>query len=235
MWSGATLVEVPAEWIGLTLSFAAVVTNTAYSVEHDAAATLPPLSPLSPFKSAKLLVHDRRWMAGFAAETAGWLMYVTALRLAPLALVQAGGASGVAVLAFATARGHPSRLARREQFAVVLAAAGLALLSLSLVGTVASDHRPRVAGVVIWLAACGGSAVLLVAKPARVVPAASLGLAAGLLFADGDISAKLVGFRRPWVAGGAAPGAVLPARRPRPVPGRSAGSPSGRPGRRRER
>lgn len=55
------------------------------------------------------------------------------------------------------------------------------------------------AGVVIWLAACGGSAVLLVAKPARVVPAASLGLAAGLLFADGDISAKLVGYGGLWV------------------------------------
>jgi hypothetical protein len=32
------------------------------------------------------------------AETAGWLMYVAALRLAPLSLVQAVAASGVAAL-----------------------------------------------------------------------------------------------------------------------------------------
>ncbi|PZR81180.1 MAG: hypothetical protein DLM65_06465, partial [Candidatus Aeolococcus gillhamiae] len=117
-------------WIGLVLAFAsALVTNTAYSFEHDAAAALPPLSPRRPFRSAQFLLRDRRWLTAFAAETAGWLMYVAALRLAPLALVQAVVASGVAVLAFATARGHPSRLARREQLAVVLALAGLTLLA----------------------------------------------------------------------------------------------------------
>jgi hypothetical protein len=124
---------------------------------------------------------------------------VAALRLAPLALVQAVAASGVAVLAFATARGHPSRLARREQLAVILALAGLTLLALSLVGTGESDHHPAVAGIVIWLAACGGGAALLIAIPTRFGRAASLGLAAGLLFADGDISAKLVGYGGLWL------------------------------------
>jgi hypothetical protein len=33
-------------------------------------------------------------------------------------------------------------------------------------GTTAPDHHPPVAGVVIWLAACGGAA-LLIATPAR--------------------------------------------------------------------
>jgi drug/metabolite transporter (DMT)-like permease len=191
---------MPPVWIGLTLAFAsALVTNTAYSLEHDAAAALPPLSPRRPFRSAKLLLGDRRWLAAFGAETAGWLMYVAALRLAPLSLVQAVAASGVAVLAFATARGHPSRLARREQAAVVLAVAGLVLLALSLVNTAESDQHPRVIGVIIWLAACGGAAVLLIAVPTRFARAASLGLAAGLLFADGDISAKLVGYGGWWL------------------------------------
>jgi drug/metabolite transporter (DMT)-like permease len=191
----------PPTWTGLTLAFAsALVTNTAYSLEHDAAAALPPLSPHHPFRSAKLLLGDRRWLTAFGAETAGWLMYVAALRLAPLALVQAVAASGVAVLAFATARGHPSRLARREQAAVVLAIAGLTLLALSLVGTTESDQRPAAIGVVVWLAACGGGAALLIAIPTRFGRAASLGLAAGLLFADGDISAKLVGYGGLWLA-----------------------------------
>ena len=191
---------MPPVWIGLTVAFAsALVTNTAYSLEHDAAAALPPLSPRRPFRSAELLVRDRRWLIAFAAETAGWLMYVAALWLAPLSLVQAVAASGVAVLAFATARGHPSRLARREQAAVVLAVAGLVLLALSLVNTAESDRHPHVIGVIIWLAACGGGAVLLIAEPTRFARAASLGLAAGLLFADGDISAKLVSYGGWWL------------------------------------
>src|SRR5512135_3572695 len=192
---------MPLIWIGLMIAFAsAVVTNTAYSLEHDAAAALPPLSPRRPFRSVEWLLGDRQWLIAFGAETAGWLMYVAALRLAPLALVQAVAASGVAVLAFATARGHPSRLARREQAAVILAVAGLALLALSLVDTAESDQQPAVAGTIIWLAACGGGAVLLIAIPTRFGRAASLGLAAGLLFADGDISATLVGYGGPWLA-----------------------------------
>jgi hypothetical protein len=192
---------MPPVWIGLTVAFAsALVTNTAYSLEHDAAAALPPLSPRRPVESVRLLLGDRRWLLAFGAETAGWLMYVAALRLAPLSLVQAVAASGVAVLAFATARGHPSRLARREQFAVVLSIAGLILLASSLVDTAEADQRPAVIGVVIWLAACGGGAVLLIAIPTRFGRAASLGLAAGLLFADGDISAKLAGYGGIWLA-----------------------------------
>jgi hypothetical protein len=192
---------MPPVWIGLTVAFAsALVTNTAYSLEHDAAAALPPLLPRRPLESVRLLLGDRRWLLAFGAETAGWLMYVAALRLAPLSLVQAVAASGIAVLAFATARGHPSRLVLREQVAVILAIAGLVLLAFSLAGTAEADQRPAVIGVIIWLAACGGGAVLLIAVPTRFGRAASLGLAAGLLFADGDISAKLVGYGGIWLA-----------------------------------
>jgi drug/metabolite transporter (DMT)-like permease len=187
-------------WIGLALAFvSAIITNTAYSLAHDAAAVLPPLSPRRPMRSATLLLRDRRWLLAFAAESTGWLMYVAALRLAPLALVQAVVASGVAVLAFATARGHPSRLARRERYAVVLALAGLVMLALSLVGVEPSDHHPAVLAIIIWLSACAAGAALLIGIPGRFARAASLGLATGLLFADGDISAKLVGYGDWWL------------------------------------
>lgn len=187
-------------WIGLTLALAsALLTNIAYVREHDAAAELPPLSPARPLRSAALLIHDRRWVRAFVAETVGWLLYVAALRLAPLALVQAVVASGVAVLAFVTASGHPSRLARRERYAVVLALAGLVMLALSLLGVEPSDHRPAVLAIIVWLAACGSGAALLIVIPGRFARAASLGLATGLLFADGDVSAKLVGYGAWWL------------------------------------
>jgi drug/metabolite transporter (DMT)-like permease len=187
-------------WIGLILAFAsALVTNTAYAFEHDAAAALPPLSPRRPFRSIEFLIDDRRWLKAFGTETAGWLMYVAALRLAPLALVQSVTASGVAVLAFVTAHGHPSRLARREQLAVILALIGLALLGLSIIGAPPTQKHPPVIGIVIWLAACGAGAALLIAIPTRFGRAASLGLATGLLFSIGDISAKLIGYGGAWL------------------------------------
>lgn len=187
-------------WIGLVLAFAsALVTNTAYSFEHDAAAALPPLSPRRPFRSIEFLVDDRRWLKAFGTETAGWLLYVAALRLAPLALVQSVTASGVAVLAFVTVRGHPSRLARREQIAVILALAGLVLLGLSIIGVSPTQKHPPVIGIMIWLAGCGAGAALLIAIPTRFGRAATLGLATGLLFSVGDISAKLIGYGGAWL------------------------------------
>jgi hypothetical protein len=138
-------------------------------------------------------------MKAFAAETTGWLMYVAALRLAPLALVQAVTASGVAVLAFATARGHPSRLARRERIAVVLALVGLLALGLSLLGKESGDQHPPAIGIIIWLTVCGMIAFVVIVRPPRFGRAATLGLAAGLLFADGDVSAKLIGYGGLWL------------------------------------
>ena len=187
-------------WIGLPVALAsAVLTNAAYSFEHDAAAALPPLSPRRPLRSAIVLARDRRWLLAFATESAGWLLYVAALRLAPLALVQAVVASGVAVLAFATARGHPARLEQRERYAVAAALAGLVLLALSLAGMAPSDQRPAVPAIAAWLAAGAAGAALLVGAPGRFARAASLGLATGLLFADGDISAKLAGYGGWWL------------------------------------
>jgi drug/metabolite transporter (DMT)-like permease len=127
---------------------------------------------------------------GSDQEPAGWSAVTKKLRL---------GASGVGVLAFATARGHPSRLARRERSAVVLAFAGLVLLALSVTGRQELDHRPSAVGVIVWLAAAAGVAAFFIIRPTRSARAASLGLASGLLLSDGDISAKLIGYRGPWL------------------------------------
>src|SRR5439155_11912750 len=72
-----------AAWIGLGLSFvSALVVNWAYTREHAAASTLPPLSPRHPLAAARLLLRARMWLVGFASETAGWIVYVVSLALA---------------------------------------------------------------------------------------------------------------------------------------------------------
>ena len=187
--------------IGLSLAFvSAVAVNWAYSREHDSAAAMPRFTPRRPLRFVSLLLADRRWRTGFAVESAGWLVYVAALRLAPLSLVQAVCASGIAVLALASARWHPAGLARREWTAVFCALGGLLLLSLSLVDTHQADHPPGWAAVLLWLGGSLAAALLIARFGAGLARGPALGLAAGLLFAGGDISAKVVVYGGVWLA-----------------------------------
>jgi hypothetical protein len=188
-------------WLGLALALvSAVAVNWAYTEEHDAAAGLPRLKPRRPLRSAKLLLRDRDWRKGFATESAGWLLYVAALRLAPLSLVQAVGAGGIGVLALLAARGDPRRLRRSHRLAVLAALVGLVCLALSLLGTATAEQRPKLVPTGVWLAALAGLAVALVVSRLPFARAATLGLAAGLLFAGGDISVKLVVHGGWWIA-----------------------------------
>jgi heavy metal translocating P-type ATPase len=186
--------------VGLVLALvSAVGVNWAYSHEHDAAAAMPAFSPRQPVRFVHLLVSDRRWVRAFVVETAGWLVYVAALALAPLSLVQAICASGIAVLALVSVRGRPQLLARREKLAVAVAFAGLLLLSLSIVDTHQADHPPDVTALALWLGVLFVLAVALGRRRAGLAAGPALGLAAGLFFAGGDISAKLVVYGGPWL------------------------------------
>ena len=176
----------------------AVAVNWAYTKEHDAVRALPALSPRHPLRAGRDLVETRAWLVAFGTETFGWLMYVAALHLAPLALVQAVGAAGIAVLAMSEARGHPGRLPRHEQLAVVFAIAGLVLLGLSVPKHQPGDHAPEAIQAVLWVGVTVGAAAALSVTRVRYSDAATLGFAAGLLFAGGDISAKLVVFGGAW-------------------------------------
>ena len=186
--------------IGLTLALiSAIAVNWAYTREHDAAAGMPPFSARRPRQFLSSLLSNRRWLVGFGTETAGWLVYLAALRLAPISLVQAVCASGIAVLALVMVHGHPSRLTRAEQIAVVVAVAGLVLLSLSLFGTHQQDRMPDPAAVAAWLGGSVAAALILAVFRLPLARGPALGLAAGLLFAGGDISAKLVVYGGLWL------------------------------------
>jgi hypothetical protein len=184
---------VTQTWVGLALAFvSALAVNWGYAWENDAADNLPPVFAHRPLAAVRTLFGSKPWRIGFALETSGWLVYIAALRLAPLALVQAVSASGIGVLALVGSRGRPRSLPAHEQLAVVVAIVGLALLGVSLVATHPSEHTPGGSGVALWLGACFGGAALLIAVQTHMVEAARHGLAAGLLFAGGDISAKLL-------------------------------------------
>jgi hypothetical protein len=109
--------------------------NVGYLVEHSVASKLPPLSARHPLHSARLLLGQRRWLLGFCVEATGWLLYVLALALAPLSLVQATAAGGIGILAVMVSRYRKVPLTQLERIGVALSVAGLVLLGISLAGT----------------------------------------------------------------------------------------------------
>jgi hypothetical protein len=188
--------------LGLTLVSACLI-NWGYLAEHAAASRLPPLLPRRPLRSLLLLLRSRRWLTGFAAETAGFGLYVAAVALAPLALVQAVAAGGIGVLAFLVAKTTGRRLDRREAFGVAVAIGGLALLGISLAGGAEHGAAAGWIPVAMWLGASLAAAVLVVASGATVLRGgagrggagrggAAFGVASGVLFAAGDVSTKMM-------------------------------------------
>ena len=158
-----------------------VALNWGYVAQHGAAAVLPSLSLRRPVFSLRTLFGHRRWLMGFFAGLGGWVLYVAALALAPLSLVQAASAGGIGVLAVLV----PDRLTRTERAGVAVAIAGLVLLAVSLRHATGSSHASTVA-VVAWLAASAAAAF----GAGAVRTGASLGVAAGTLYAAGDVATK---------------------------------------------
>lgn len=193
---------MPPIWIGLVLAFAsALVTNTAYSLERDAAAQLPPLSPRRPFRSARFLLGDRTGSPRSRLRPPDGSCTWRLCGWRPLRWCRPWGRQESRSWAFATAHGHSSRLVRREQLAVVLAVTGLTLLALSLAGTTPSDQHPPAVAVVIWFVACGDGAVLLIARPPRLVRAASRASRPACCSPTvTSPSVKLVGYGGLWLA-----------------------------------
>jgi hypothetical protein len=178
--------------VALALTFAsACALNWGYLREHGAASKLPPLTVRRPLGSLRLLLGSRGWLAGFGWETLGFGLYVAALALAPLALVQAVAAGGIGILALLAARFGGTNLDRRERIGVAISVGGLALLGISLAG--GSEHGGGGSWPVIalWLVVSAGAAALAVTSGATVLRGgAAFGIAAGILFAAGDVATK---------------------------------------------
>jgi hypothetical protein len=161
--------------LGLALAIAsAAAINGGYYVQHGAATQLPPLTVRRPLRSLALLFRNVPWVAGFFAGIGGWGLYVVALKLAPLSIVQAASAGGIALLG-----------------GVVVAVAGLVLLGLSLIHTTAPSGRGAWTSVALWVVISLAAAAFAAGPLASLLAGgAGLGIAAGVLYAAGDVGTK---------------------------------------------
>jgi hypothetical protein len=193
--------------VALVLALASTtLTNIAYLRQHDAAAALPTLSLRRPLHSAQALLTDRTWLGGFALESAGFALYVVALALAPLTLVQSIAAGGIGILALVSWRIGRVQLGRLELIGVVVSMLGLVALAISLAGGSDEGSGGSTGGILLWLAVTAGAAVVAVALGRRFSGlGVAEGIAGGLFFAIGDISIKVAtqgGARAGFALGG---------------------------------
>jgi len=176
---------------GLALSVASALTlNWAYVQEHGAANDLPPLSLRRPVHSVRLLLGSREWLRGVAAEFTGFGLYVIALAMAPLSLVQSVSAGGIAVLAYLSAHRSGRATTPRERLGVGVSLLGLICLAISLADSVSHESGASFLSLSVWLGASfavASGALVASGRFGRGVPYA---IAAGTLLASGDVSMK---------------------------------------------
>ena len=179
--------------VALVLALASTtLTNIAYLLEHDAAAALPTLSLRRPLHSVQALLTDRSWLLGFALEGAGFALYVVALALAPLSLVQSVAAGGIGILAFVSARMSHRQLGRTELAGVWISMLGLLALAVSLLGGSGEGTGGTTAEILLWLGAAAAAAGVALLLGRRFGwSGVAYGIAGGLLFSIGDISVKV--------------------------------------------
>ena len=118
--------------LGLILALGcAAFTGVAMLCKHRGAVAAPDVAMRSPLRSTAALFRSRWWAIGFGLAALGWAMHVVALSMAPLSLVQAVIAGGLALLAVPARRWFGIAVGRRDLVGLGLCAAGLTFLAVT--------------------------------------------------------------------------------------------------------
>ena len=118
--------------IGLILALGcALISGVALLCKHRGAVNAPDVAMRNPLRSAGALFRSRWWAIGFGLAFCAWCLHVAALSMAPLSLVQAVIAGGLALLAIPARRWFGIAVCKREVAGLVLCATGLAFLAIT--------------------------------------------------------------------------------------------------------
>ena len=118
----------------LALGSAALI-NLGFLLQHRGLARRPPGGLATALRAA---LHNRTWLAGQAIGWIGFAAQIVAVAIAPLALVQAFAAGGLALSVPLAAGIFSHRITRRQLLAVLLMAAALAVLPIGF--SAGADH-----------------------------------------------------------------------------------------------
>ncbi len=184
-------------YLGLALAaMCALVTNAACLLRHRGAVAAPPVDGRHPLRSARGLFACKSWTIGWIGAAVAWVLYVAALSLAQLSVVQAVISGGLVFLAVLAERFFGFQLGRRQWIGLAITAVGLAALGATG-GSASHAGRSSLAALIALEAGAFAAGSLLVAgsiKLPRMHPGEGLvlGAAAGCLFGVSDIALKFL-------------------------------------------
>jgi hypothetical protein len=194
--------------IGLILALGcAAFSGLALLCKHRGAVAAPDVAMRNPLRSAAALFRSRWWAIGFGLATFGWGLHVAALSMAPLSLVQAVIAGGLALIAVPARRWFGVAVGTRDLVGLGLCAAGLSFLAI----TAGHGHTDGTFASSTMLAFEGGTlalvgALLFASGHRRLVSRGwiLLAVAAGVSLGVSDVAIKALAVTVP-----ASPLAVL--------------------------
>jgi hypothetical protein len=168
---------------------ASVALNVSYLLQRAGTRDGPALDARRPLRSMRVLLGSGAWRAGLIFGLTGWGLYVLALAHAPLSLVQAFAAGGLALVVPAAAVFLGERATRADRFAV-----GATIVALLLLGAGAVRSHPLSvpAGRMSAFLALAAAAALVAPRVRSGARGRVLAAAAGILYGAADAATKAV-------------------------------------------
>ncbi len=176
--------------VGVALAIAAsLALNVGYLLQHRGLVKGPDISLRHPVATMRWLLASRTWVAGLALGTVGWALHVGALSRAPISVVQAFVAGGLALALPIGRRLFRQPLEPAELRGIFVLALALGALALGI-----HDHGAHgnfaATALALFLAGAVAAAALLTAVPAGERRPHALGAAGGLLYGAADVAIK---------------------------------------------
>jgi drug/metabolite transporter (DMT)-like permease len=181
--------------LGILLALAcAFVANLGFFYKYRGANEVPKVQVLHPLRSARALYSSKWFTLGMLTATASWGLHVAALALAPMSVIQVSLAAGVVFIAVMADRLFGYEVGRRQWLGLMLTAAGLVLLGLTLPAMHGAHSHFSDAAMISFEAGLFGLGGLLLMGPRMGGPVehhgVMLGAAAGILFGVSDTAIK---------------------------------------------
>ena len=171
--------------LGLGLALAsAFLFNLSYMLQHQALDGGPSVDIVHPLATVKSLFEDKPWLIGTVAGAGGFVIHGVALAFAPLSLVQAFLASGLAFAVPMSVHMTGHVLTRRDTIGATVMTSALVLLA---VGSGSHESTNSFDTLVLGSVTAGTviiSVLLVFVRGERRVEA--LSFAGGLLFGISD-------------------------------------------------
>jgi drug/metabolite transporter (DMT)-like permease len=177
-------------WPGILLAIvASVALNGSFVLQHAGSAEAPAVDVRRPAAAVIALLRSPVWALGAVVGMAGWALHVGALARAPVSLVQAFIAGGVALTVPMSVFGLGRRVSAGEASAAALMVGALVLLTLGQhdAGRTAAAPPSALGPALIGLGALAG---LLALRGRGHRRAAALGISGGLLYGGADLAIK---------------------------------------------